>query len=110
MGNGTERVWNTVQAEAFQEVTSLSHFLVELPQPNTRLNSEGWWTLCVDGASRKSGAGIGLQLTFPAGERIKQVARLGFDASNNESEYEALIAGVELALAVGANNLLIRSD
>ena len=41
---------------------------------------------------------------------IEQAVRLGFNASNNESEYEALIAGVELALAVGADNLLIRSD
>ena len=88
----------------------LANFLAELPQPNTRPNSEGWWTLCVDGASRQSGPGIGLQLTSPAGERIEQAVRLGFDASNNESEYEALIARVELALAVGADNLLIRSD
>ena len=53
---------------------------------------------------------FGLQLTSPVGERIEQAVRLGFDASNNESEYEALIAGVELALAVGADNLLIQSD
>ena len=38
----------------------LADFLVELPQPNTRPNSEGWWTLCMDGASRQSGADIGL--------------------------------------------------
>ena len=88
----------------------LVDFLAELPQPNTRTNSEGWWTLWVDGASRQSGAGIGLQLTSPVGERIEQAVCLGFDASNNESEYEALIAKVELTLAVGADNLLIRSD
>ena len=35
---------------------------------------------------------------------------LEFNASNNELEYEALIAELELALSVGANNLLIRSD
>ena len=88
----------------------LADFLAELPQLNTRSNSEGWWTLCVDGASRQSGAGIGLQLTSPRGERIEQAVLLGFDASNNDSEYEALIAGVELALAVGVNSLLIHSD
>ena len=64
----------------------------------------------MDGASGQSGADIGLQLTSPVGERIEQAVRLRFDDSNNESEYEALIAEVELALAVGANNLLIRSD
>ena len=41
---------------------------------------------------------------------IEQVVRLGFSASNNESEYEAMIAGLELALAVGTNSLSIRSD
>ena len=30
----------------------LVDFLAELPQPNKRPNSEGWWTLCIDGASR----------------------------------------------------------
>ena len=88
----------------------LADFLAELPQPNTRPNSEGWWTLYVNGASRQSRASVGPQLTSPIRERIEQAVRLGFDASNNESEYEALIVGVELALAVGANNLLIRSD
>ena len=88
----------------------LADFLVEIPQPDTCPNEKGWWTLCVDGASRQSGADIDLQLTSPTGERIEQAVRLGFGASNNESEYEAMIAGVGLALVVGANSLLIRSD
>ena len=88
----------------------LADFLSEIPQSDTCPDGRGWWILCVDGASRQSRAGIGLQLTSPARERIEQAIRLDFDASNNESEYEALIAGVELALAVGADNLLIRSD
>ena len=88
----------------------MAYFLAELPQHDTRLNSEGWWNLCVDRASRQSGVSIGIQLTSPTGENIEHVVRLGFDASNNESEYEALITEVELAIAVGADNLLIRSD
>ena len=88
----------------------LADFLAKIPQPNTCPNEKGWWTLCVDGASRQSGAGIGLQLTSLAGERIEQAVHLGFSTSNNESKYEAMIVGLELALAVGANNLLIRSD
>ena len=64
----------------------LADFLAELPQPNTRPNSKGWWTLHVDGASRQSGSGIGLQLTSPTEEKIEQAVRLGFGASNNESE------------------------
>ena len=88
----------------------LADFLIEIPQPDTCPDEKDWWTLCVDGASRQSGVGIGLQLTSPTGERIEHVVRLGFNASNNESEYEAMIAGLELALTVGANSLTIRSD
>ena len=64
----------------------------------------------MDGASRQSGADIGLQLTSPTGERIGQAVRLGFSATNNESEYEATIAGLELTLVIGANSLSIQSD
>ena len=69
-----------------------------------------WWTLCVDGVSRQTGVGIGLQLTSPTGERIEQAVCLGFSASNNELEYKAMIAGHELALAMGANSLSVQSD
>ena len=61
----------------------------------------------MDGASRQSGADIGMQLTSLIGERIEQVVRLGFSATNNELEYEATIAGLELALAMGADSLSI---
>ena len=88
----------------------LADFLAELPQHNLCPSERGWWTLCVDGASRQSGAGIGLQLTSLTEEKIEQAIRLSFSGSNNESEYEAIIAGLELALAVEASSLLIRSD
>ena len=74
------------------------------------LDSSNWWTLNVDGASRQTEAGIGLQLKSPIGEKIEQAIRLGFNASNNESEYEAILAGIELAATVSADKLLIQSD
>ena len=36
--------------------------------------------------------------------------RLGFSTSNNESEYEAILVGIELAAAISADKLIIRSD
>ena len=88
----------------------LSDFLSKIPQPDTCPDKKGWWTLCVDGASRKLEVDIGLQLTSPTGERIEQAVRLGFNATNNESEYEATIARLELALAMDADSLSIQSD
>ena len=54
--------------------------------------------------------GIGLQLISLIGERIEQAMWLGFNATNNESKYEALIAVLELALAMGVDSLSIQSD
>ena len=61
-------------------------------------------------ASRKTGADIGLYLKSLAGEKIEQAIRLGFNASNNELEYEAILTGIELAANVSTDRLLIRSD
>ena len=64
----------------------------------------------MDRASRQTEAVIGLQLKSLAGERIEQAIRLGFGASNNESEYETILVGIELAVTMSADKLLIRSD
>ena len=64
----------------------------------------------MDGASRQTKAGIGQQLTSPIGERIEQAVWLGFSATNNELEYKAMVAGLELALAMGADNISVQSD
>ena len=88
----------------------MADFIAEIQQPNTYPNKTGWWTLCVFWVSRQTGAGIGLQLTSPNREWIEQAVRLGFSSTNNESEYAAMIAGLELALAMDADNLSVQSD
>ena len=81
-----------------------------MPQSKTCPESSNWWTLNVDRASRQTGARIGLQFKSPTEERIKQAIRLSFNASNNESEYEALLSEIELAASVSANKFLVQSD
>ena len=49
----------------------LVDFLVEIPQQEMELDSSGWWTLNVDGASRQTGAGLGLKLKASIGEVIE---------------------------------------
>ncbi|KAL5547324.1 hypothetical protein UlMin_007011 [Ulmus minor] len=80
----------------------------ELLNLTERSNSK--WTLTVDGSSNVNGAGIGLVLTSPEGDLIQQAIRCGFKATNNEAEYEALIAGLNLAKDMGIKKLSIRSD
>ena len=64
----------------------------------------------MDGASHQIGAGVGLQLRASTGERIVRAIRLGFPMSNNETEYEAILVGVDLAKSVSSERLIIRND
>ena len=71
---------------------------------------EGWWTLNVDGESKASGSEVGLILQSPTGELSEQDIRLDFSASNNETEYEIVLAGLGLALTLATIKLEICSD
>ena len=80
------------------------------PGQHDESSKKEWWTLRVDGASRSSGSGIGLLLQSPTGEHLEQAIRLGFSASNNEAKYEAILSGLDLALALSVSKLRIYSD
>ena len=88
----------------------LADFMAKLPRTEACPDSSDWWILNIDGASRQTGAGIGLQLRSSSGDKIEQAIRLEFGASNNESEYKAILAGLELAATLSVNKLLICSD
>ena len=44
------------------------------------------------------------------GDKVKCMIHLGFPRTNNEAEYEALIAGLDLAKAAGAANMVMYCD
>ena len=46
----------------------------------------------VNGVFNAWGSGVGVVLESPKGIRLEKSLRFGFRASNNEAEYEALIA------------------
>ena len=46
----------------------------------------------------------------PKGDKIECMIRVNFSTTNNEAEYEALAAGLDLAKAVGAENIIIHCD
>ena len=53
---------------------------------------------------------MGIVLISLEGELLEQAVRLGFGASNNEAEYEALLHGLRAAKRLGADPLTIHSD
>ena len=68
------------------------------------------WKLSVDGASNSQGSGAGLILTSPEGIDIEYALRFGFHTSNNEAEYEVVIAGLNLAHSLEVDQLEVYSD
>ena len=80
------------------------------PNQHQESNEKEWWTLRVDGASQSSGSGVGLLLQSPTGEHLEQAIRLGFPTSNNEAEYEVILSGLDLALALSVSKLRVYSD
>ena len=64
----------------------------------------------MDGASLQMGAGIDLQLKAPIRERVEQAIRLDFPVSNNETKYEVILAGIDVAQSISSERLLIRNN
>jgi ribonuclease HI len=64
-----------------------------------------------DGSKRVQGAGAGVVLISPQGDKLKYMLRMSFpQGSNNEAEYEALLHGMKMAKACGATRLKIFGD
>ncbi|XP_017237355.1 uncharacterized protein LOC108210538 [Daucus carota subsp. sativus] len=68
------------------------------------------WKLFVDGSSTKARSGAGVVLISPEGFQVLQAIKFSFNATNNQAEYEALIAGLKLAASLLAQELQIFSD
>ncbi|GJX05453.1 reverse transcriptase domain-containing protein [Tanacetum coccineum] len=68
------------------------------------------WTLFTDGSSCVYGFGAGLILTNPKGTEFTYALRFKFNATNNEAEYEALIAGLRIAEKMGIKILQTHVD
>jgi len=81
---------------------------VQTPGPPDLSNS---WTMYFDGSKRNEGAGAGVVLTSPKGDKMRYVLQINFSkASNNEAEYAALLHSMRMAKACGATRLMIYGD
>ncbi|XP_075663361.1 uncharacterized protein LOC142632935 [Castanea sativa] len=68
------------------------------------------WKVFVDGASNTARAGAGIVVITPEKLKLEHSFRLGFKASNNEAEYEALLAGLRVVMDLGAKEVEVYSD
>ncbi|XP_072064512.1 uncharacterized protein [Arachis hypogaea] len=68
------------------------------------------WELHVDGASSRGGSGAGIILKEGDNVVAEQSLQFHFPASNKQAEYEALIAGLKLALNLQIQSLTAHCD
>jgi len=64
----------------------------------------------VDRASSALGAGARIVIVTSEGIKLEHSFRLGFRASNNEAEYEALLSGLRVVLDLGAREVEVCLD
>ncbi|XP_071687521.1 uncharacterized protein [Rutidosis leptorrhynchoides] len=63
-----------------------------------------------DGACGPEGAGAGIVLKSPEGEKYTFAMRFSFPVTNNEAEYEALLSGMRVAKYLEVKELLVYVD
>ena len=64
----------------------------------------------MDGSSNQHSGGAGVVMLTPERDKIECMIRLNFPTTNNEAKYETLVAGLDLAKAAGAENMIIHCD
>ena len=61
----------------------------------------------MDGASNQKGSGVGLVLISPEKVIVEKSLRLGFSATNNKAEYEALMMGMVMVQRMGGKSVRV---
>nr|GEV92560.1 reverse transcriptase domain-containing protein [Tanacetum cinerariifolium] len=95
----------------------MSDFIVECPEDDTpdtsmkdREELPDPCILFTDGSSCIDGSGVGLIITNSKGMEFTYALRFRFNTTNNEAEYETLIAGLRVAGQMGVQNLQENMD
>ena len=80
---------------------------VQLPTPDI---THEYWTMYFDGSVMAPGSRAKVVLISRDRSRLCYAIRLYFSASNNATEYEALINGLRIAIELGVTWLYVRCD
>jgi len=88
---------------------ALANFAAELTPSSAKIAHLSW-ILYVDGSSNERSCGAGVVLEGPGEIVIEQALKFEFKTSNNQAEYEAIIAGLRPAQELEITNLICKSD
>ncbi|GKA38652.1 reverse transcriptase domain-containing protein [Tanacetum coccineum] len=110
---GCNSIKGQIIADSLVETPSIEDKDMEIKKPATTSNVsnlKSTWKLYADGASSFDGSGTDLMLVSPEGKEYTYALRYQFEATNNEVEYEALLAGLRIAEEIKIKDLLIFID
>ena len=88
---------------------ALADFIGEFTLPDLDQEAK-YWTICTNGSSIAGLEGIGIIVTSPKKDVLKYGVQLQFPTMNNKAEYEAILASLRIAKALGVKNLKLRTD
>ena len=63
------------------------------------------WKLFINGSLNQHGYGAGLVFQALSNKQLEYTIRMEFKATNNDVEYEVLLAGLRVAMKLGVNSL-----
>ncbi|XP_070050797.1 uncharacterized protein [Nicotiana tomentosiformis] len=105
--------WTVIKSQILADfVADFTSALIPEVEKELMLTSganSGIWTLFMNGASNAKGSGLGIILKPPVGRIIRQSIRI-VKLTNNEADYEAMIAGLELAKSLWAEVIEAKCD
>ena len=68
------------------------------------------WSIHTDESSNRQADGVGVVIHSPKGDEVECIVRLDFPTTNNEAEYEALIARLDLTKVARAADVVVYCD
>ena len=81
-----------------------------IPDEDGALDEVEKWTIWANGLSARKKGIVGVIIITLNGYTLRYGVQLQFSATNNEAEYETILTGLKVGKALGAKNLLLRSD
>ncbi|XP_040990483.1 uncharacterized protein LOC121237698 [Juglans microcarpa x Juglans regia] len=92
-----------VEMDFGAEFTNFSKEVLNTPQGKP-------WQVYVDYSSYWAGRGVEVHIVTKQGEEHDYVVKLAFKTTNNEAEYEVLLAGMTVARLLGDEDIEVRAD
>ena len=90
---------------------AVADFIAEFTQSKDKGEEDAaQWNIHTDGSFNRRVRGAKVVIQTPEGDKIECMIQLDFLTTNNKAEYEALVAGLDLVRAAGAENEIVHYD